>query len=119
MYTKAPTGKSREQLYELLFNKAARGSQKNLYEEKAYRGPAHREVQAWWEQCQEWMLYYKCQVAPLVLDIKGFLHAFRGKEEDARVEVDAYYDYCASGGIQRGHLPAQATTTLAGCERLA
>ena len=24
-----------------------------------------------------------------------------------------------SGGIQRGHLPAQATTTLAGCERLA
>ena len=95
MYTKAPTGKSREQLYELLFNKAARGSQRNPYEEKAYRGPAHREVQAWREQCQEWMLYYTCQVAPLVLDIKGFLHAFRGKEEDARVEVDAYYDYCA------------------------
>ena len=37
----------------------------------------------------------KHQVAPLVLDIKGFLHAFRGKEEDACVEVDAYYDYCA------------------------
>ena len=29
------------------------------------------------------------------LDIKGFLHAFRGKEEDARVEVDAYMEYCA------------------------
>ena len=95
MYTVAPTGKSREQLYELLFNRAARGSQRNPYEEKAYRGPAHREVQAWWEQCQEWMLYYKCQCAPLVLDIKGFLHAFRGKEEDARVEVDAYMEYCA------------------------
>jgi len=51
MYTVAATGKSREQLYELLFNRAARGSQKNPYEEKAYRGPAHREVQAWWEQC--------------------------------------------------------------------
>ena len=37
----------------------------------------------------------KNQCAPLVLDIKGFLHAFRGKEEDARVEVDAYMDYCA------------------------
>ena len=40
MYTKAPTGKSREQLNALLFDKAARGSQKNPYEEKAYRGPA-------------------------------------------------------------------------------
>ena len=45
MYTVAPTGKSREQLNELLFNRAARGSQRNPYEEKAYRGPAHREVQ--------------------------------------------------------------------------
>ena len=45
MYTAAPTGKSREQLYALLFNKAAKGSQKNPYEEKAYRGPAHNAVQ--------------------------------------------------------------------------
>ena len=37
MYTSAPTGKSREQLYALLFDKASRGSQKNPYEEKAYR----------------------------------------------------------------------------------
>ena len=29
------------------------------------------------------------------LDIKGYLHALRGKEEDARVEVDAGIDYCA------------------------
>ena len=34
MYTAAPTGKSREQLYALLFNKAARGSETNPYEEK-------------------------------------------------------------------------------------
>ena len=93
MYTAAPTGKSREQLYALLFNKA--GSQKNPYEEKAYRGPARKAVQAWWEQCQEWMLYYKGQSAPLVQDFKGFLHAFRGKEEDARAEVEAYMEYCA------------------------
>ena len=66
MHTKAATGKSREQLYELRFNKAARGSQRNPYEETAYQRPADREVQAWWEQCQEWSLYYKCQVAPLV-----------------------------------------------------
>ena len=95
MYTAAPTGKSREQLYALLFNKAARGSQKNPYEEKAYRGPAHNAVQAWWEQCQEWMLYYKGQCAPLVQDFKGFLQAFRGKEEDARAEVEAYMEHCA------------------------
>ena len=34
MYTVAPTGKLREQLYALLFNKAARGSQKHPYQEK-------------------------------------------------------------------------------------
>jgi len=95
MYTAAPTGKSREQLYALLFNKEDRGSQRNPYEEKAYRGPAHKAVQAWWEQCQAWMLYYKCQCEPLVLDLKGFLHALRGKEEDARAEVEAYMEYCA------------------------
>ena len=73
MYTAAPTGKSREQLYALLFNKEARGSQKNPYEEKAYRGPAHKAVQAWWEQCQEWMLYYKCQCEP---DFQAFYFFF-------------------------------------------
>ena len=56
---------------------------------KAYRGPANNAVQAWWEQCQEWMMYYKCQCEPLVQDCKGFLHAFRGKEEDARAEAEA------------------------------
>ena len=44
MYTEAPTGMSREQLYDLLFNRAAKGNQRNPYEEKAYRGPDHREV---------------------------------------------------------------------------
>ena len=95
MYTGALTGKSREQLYALLFDKAARGSQKNPYEEKAYRGPGLTAVQAWWEQCKEWMLYFKCQSAPLVLDLQGLLQAFRGKEADARAEVEAFMEHCA------------------------
>ena len=95
MYTAAPTGKSREQLYALLFNKAVRGSQKNPYEEKAYRGPALKAVQAWWEQCKEWMLYFKGQSAPVVQDLQGLLQAFRGKEEDARAEVEAFMEHCA------------------------
>ena len=95
MYTEAPTGMSRQQLHDLLFNRAAKGNQRNPYEEKAYRGPDHREVQARWEQNQRWMWYYKHQRAPLVLDINGFIHAFRGKDEDARAEIDTYMDYCA------------------------
>ena len=88
-------GSHENNFYALLFNMEDRGSQRNPYEEKAYRGPAHKAVQAWWEQCQAWMLYYKCQCEPLVLDLKGFLHALRGKEEDARAEVEAYMEYCA------------------------
>ena len=72
-----------------------KGNQRNPYEEKAYRGPDHREVQARWEQNQRWMWYYKHQRVPLVLDINGFIHAFRGKDDDARAEIDTYMDYCA------------------------
>ena len=27
--------------------------------------------------------------------INGFIHAFRGKDEDARAKIDTYMDYCA------------------------
>ena len=37
----------------------------------------------------------KDQRAPLVLDIHGFIRAFRGKDENARAEIDTYMDYCA------------------------
>ena len=100
--------------HELLFNRAARGSQRNPYEEKAYRGHAHREVQAWWEQCQEWMLYYKCQCAPLVRLSACIPGQGRGC---------SCWGWCIYGILRkevankRGHLPAQATTSLAGCER--
>ena len=95
MYTEAPTGMSREQLYDLLFNRATKGNQRNPYEEKAYRGPDYKEVWKRWEQSQWWMWHYKDQRAPLVLDINGFIRAFRGKEENARAEIDTYMDYCA------------------------
>ena len=95
MYTHAPTGLPRGRLYELLFNRAAKSSQRNPYEEKAYRGPDFTEVKARWKQCQDWMWYYKLQTTPWVLNLKGFLHAFRDKEEDAREEVDTYMAYCA------------------------
>ena len=38
MYTEAPTGLSREQLYDLLFNRATKGNQRNPYEENVVRG---------------------------------------------------------------------------------
>ena len=68
MYTAAPTGKLR-----VLFNKAARGSQKNPYEEKAYRGPALKAVQAWWE------LFFPC-IAERVRDIVGQQLEIRKRE---------------------------------------
>ena len=55
MYTHAPTGMPRERLCEVLFNRAAKSSQRNPYEEKAYRGPDYNEVQGRWKQCQDWM----------------------------------------------------------------
>ena len=70
-------------------------SQKNPYEEKAYRGPALKAVQTWWDQCKDWMQYFKGQSAPMVLDLHGLLQAFRCKEEGARAEVEAFMEHCA------------------------
>ena len=95
MYTAAPTGKSRDQLYALLFDNSARGSHKNPYEKHAYRGPDLKAVQTWWEQCKEWMRYFKGQSVPVVLDLQGLLQLFRGKEEVARAEVETFMEHCA------------------------
>ena len=95
MYTKAPTGKSKEELDALLFDRAARRSHTNPYEEKAYRGPAIKEVQAWWGQCKEWMSHFKGQSTPLVFDFKSLLKALSGKEAEAHSDVDAFMEHCA------------------------
>ena len=81
MYTSAPTGKSREQLTVCT----------------AFRQGCHdlKAVQVWWEQCKEWMPYFKGQSAPLVQDLQGLLQAFRGKEEVARTEVETFMEHCA------------------------
>ena len=95
MYTEAPTGMSREQLYDLLFNRATKGNQRNPYEEKAYSGPDYNVVRGKWKQSQWWMWHYKDQRGPEVLDINGFIRAFRGKDENAHAVIDTYMDYCA------------------------
>ena len=49
MCTEALTGLSREQIYDLLFNRATKGNQRNPYEEKAYSGPDYHVVRGKWE----------------------------------------------------------------------
>jgi len=93
MYTKTPTGKSREELYALLFDKA-----KNPYEEKACRGSALKAVQTGWEQCQKWMLYFKGHSAPCVMDLHGLLQAFRCKEEALVQRLKHLWNIVQRGG---------------------
>ena len=45
MYVKAPTGKTKEELDALLFDRAARRNRTDPYEEKSYRGAGIKEVQ--------------------------------------------------------------------------
>ena len=95
MYTDAPTGMSASQLEYLLFNRAARSSITNPYQESAYRGPRYKDIQEKWEQKQKWMLYYRRHREPLVIDIGGIVQTFQCKEMTARSEIDSYMDYCA------------------------
>ena len=95
MYTKAPAGKSKEELDALLFDRAARRNHTNPYEEKAYRGAANKEVQAWWKQCKDWMAHFKEHSTPFVFDFKSLLKALSQKEAEAQSEVDAFMEHCA------------------------
>ena len=95
MYTKAPTGKSKEELDALLFDRVARRNRTDPYEEKHYRGAAIKEVQAWWKQCKDWMAHFKEYSEPFVFDFKKLLKALSGKEAEAQLEVDAFMENCA------------------------
>lgn len=95
MYTVAPTGKTRQQLYRMLFDKATRSSLTNPYEQQAYQGPRQWEVRAIWEQYRYRMRYYMDQREPQVLDIKELMRAFRNKDQEARAEINEYMKYCA------------------------
>ena len=95
MYVKAPTGKSKEDLDALLFDRVARRNRTDPYDEKKYRGAGIKEVQKWWKTCQDWMARYKTHSEPFIYDIKKLLKALSDKETVAQSEVDAFMENCA------------------------
>ena len=62
------------------------------------------------------MEYFKGHSVPGVPDQQSCLQVLTGKEEVARTE-ETFMEHCAKRQTKRGHSPAQATSTLAGCER--
>ena len=95
MYVNAPTGKSKEDLETLLFDRVARRNRTDPYDEKKYSGAGLREVQTWWKTCKEWMARYKTHSEPFIYDIKKLLKALSDKEAAAQSEVDAFMENCA------------------------
>ena len=95
MYTRAPTGKSKDELNALLFDRAAKRNRTDPYEEKPYRGAANKEVQAWWKQCKDWMEQFRERSTPFAFDFKSLLQALSQKEAEAQSEVDAFMEHCA------------------------
>ena len=117
VYTEAPTGMSREQLHDLLFNRAAKGNQRNPYEEKAYRGPDQRspgEVGA--KSMVDVVLQTPtCAAGPG----HQWLHTCIPGQGWGCSRRDWYIHglLCKAVANKGGHIPAQTATTLAWCER--
>ena len=93
MYVKAPTGKSKEELEALLFDKAARRNRTDLRRsivgldsKRSKNGGRH--VKIGWHTI-------KHTVKPFVYDIKKLLKALSDKETVAQLEVDAFMENCA------------------------
>ena len=93
--SRAPTGKSKEDLETLLFDRVARRNRTDPYDEKKYSGAGLREVQTWWKTCKDWMARYKTHSEPFIYDIKKLLKALSDKEAAAQSEVDAFMENCA------------------------
>ena len=98
-----PTGKSKEDLDALLFDRVARRNRTDPYDEKKYRGAGLKEVQTWWKTCKDWMARYKTHSEPFIYDIKKLLKALSDKEAVAQSEVDAFMENCAKrcGRLER------------------
>ena len=92
MYVNAPTGKSKEDLETLLFDRVARRNRTDPYDEKKYSGAGLREVQTWWKTSKDWMARYKTHIEPFIYDIKKLLKALYDKEAAAQSEVDAFME---------------------------
>ena len=79
-------------------------SHRNPYEEKAYRGPAHKEVQAWWEHNAKRGC---CITNANVRHWKAFcMHS--GKEEDTRVGLMHISIIAENGGKQERALTSSS-----------
>ena len=95
MYVHAPTGKPKEYLNTLLFDRATRRNRKDPYEEKRYRGADIDAVTRYWKQCGSWMAQYKGYVEPYTFNFKKLLKALYHKEGAAQSEVDFFLENCA------------------------
>ena len=95
MYVHAPTGKPKEYLNTLLFDRATRRNRKDPYEEKRYRGADIDAVTRYWKQCGSWMAQYKGYVEPYTFNSKKLLKALYHKEGAAQSEVDFFLENCA------------------------
>ena len=100
----APTGKPKEYLNTLLFNRATRRNRKDPYEEKRYRGADIDAVTRYWKQCSSWMAQYKGYVEPYTFNFKKLLKALYHKEGAAQ-------SLCEKVADARRHVSNQATTS--------
>ena len=92
--SKAPSGKSKEELDALLFDRAAKRNHTNPYEEKPYRGAAIKEVQAWWKQCKEWMAHFKDKMRRWSSTSRAFSRHYLVRKQKLSREVDAFMEHC-------------------------
>ena len=91
------TGKSKEDLDALLYDRVARRNRTDPYDEKKYRGAGLKEAQKWWKTCQDWIARYKTHSEPFIYDIKKLMKVLSDKETVAQLEVDASWRIAQRG----------------------
>ena len=86
LFTRGPTGRSRQQMYDDLFGTARQGSLR--WQEAVYRGPGAAQIQQNWGRTKAYYVGLQQGGGPAVLDLTGVFRNFEDQDDAIQKELE-------------------------------
>jgi len=90
LFTRGPTGRNRQQMYNDLFGTARQGSLR--WQEAVYRGPGAAHLQHNWERTKEYYVGLQQGVGPAMLDLTDVFRNFEDQDDAIQMELEELQD---------------------------
>jgi len=86
LFTRGPTGRSRQEMYDALFGTARQGSLR--WQEAVYRGPGAAQIHQNWERTKAYYVGLQQGGGPAVLDLTGVFRNFEDQDDAIQKELE-------------------------------